>query len=80
MKFSDEFFNKVEKKTNVNKETILGLAKKVQKSNMKDENVLRDLVKEIGQVAGKEVSKEKEDKIVNAILKDNVPKDLDKFI
>jgi len=44
------------------------------------EKVLRDLVKEIGAVAGKDVSKEKEDKIVNAILKDNVPKDLDKLI
>ena len=52
MKFSDEFFNKVEKKTNVNKETILALAKKVQSSNMKDENNLRDLIKEISNIAG----------------------------
>ena len=78
--FNDSFFKKVEDKSGVNKQTIISLANKLQKSNMKDENVLRDLVKEIGQVAGKEVSKEKEDKIVNAILKDNVPKDLDKFI
>lgn len=78
--FGDSFFKKVEDKSGVNKETILSLANKLQHSNMKDENVLRDLVKEIGVVAGKEVSKEKEDKIVNAILKDNVPKDLDKMI
>jgi len=78
--FNDSFFKKVEDKSGVNKQTIMSLANKLQKSNMKDESVLRDLVKEIGQVAGKEVSKEKEDKIVNAILKDNVPKDLDKFI
>ena len=30
MAFSDSFFKKVEKKTNVNKETILDLAKKLQ--------------------------------------------------
>ena len=80
MKFSDEFFNKVEKKTNVNKQTILDLARKVQNSNMKDENTLRDLIKEIGGITGKDVSKEKEDKIVNAVIGDKVPKDLDKFI
>ena len=58
----------------------MSLANKLQNSNMTDETVLRDLVKEIGAVAGKEVSKEKEDKIVNAIMKDNVPKNLDKMI
>ena len=78
--FNDSFFKKVEDKSGVNKKTIMSLANKLQHSNMKDENVLRDLVKEIGQVAGREVSKEKEDKIVSAILKDNVPKDLDKLI
>jgi len=78
--FNNSFFKKVEDKSGVNKETIMSLASKLQHSNMKDENVLRDLVKEIGSVAGKEVSKEKEDKIVNAILNDKVPKDLDKMI
>ena len=40
----------------------------------------RKEVKEIGKLAGKEVSKEKEDKIVNTILKDKVPKNIDKII
>ena len=77
--FGDNFFNKVEKKTNVSKDTILSLAKKLQNSDMKDENVLRDMVQEISSITGKEVSKEKEDKIVNAIINDNVPKDIDKM-
>ena len=46
---------------------------------MKDEKVLRDMVQEISALTGKEVSKEKEDKIVNAIVQDNVPKDIDKM-
>lgn len=78
--FGDAFFKKVENKTNVNKETILSLASKLQNTNMKDEKVLRELVKEIGGIAGKNVSKEKEDKIVNAILKDNVPNHLDQML
>ena len=77
--FGDSFFKKVEKKTNVNKETIMSLAKKLQNSDMKDENVLRDMVQEISSITGKDVSKEKEDKIINAIIKDNVPKDIDKM-
>lgn len=77
--FGDSFFKKVENKSGVDKETILSLASKLQNSNMKDEGVLRDLVHEISHITGKEVSSEKEDKIVNAILKDNVP-DVDKMI
>lgn len=77
--FGDSFFKKVEKKTNVNKDTILSLASKLQSSNMKDENTLRELINEISEITGKEVSKEKSDKIVDAILKDKVP-DVDKMI
>ena len=75
----DSFFKKVEKKTNVDKNTILSLAEKIQKSNLKDEGVLRDVIKEISTMTGREVSKEKEDKIIDTILKDNVPKDIDKM-
>lgn len=78
--FGDGFFNKVEKKTNVDKKTILSLASKVQHSNMKDEKVLRDLIKEIGELTGKEVSEEKTNKIINAVVNDNVPKNLDKML
>lgn len=78
--FGNSFFKKVEKRTNVDKDTIMALAKKLQSSNnMKDETVLRDMVHEISALTGKEVSKEKEDKIVNAIIQDNVPKNIDKM-
>ena len=77
--FKDSFFKKVENKTNVDKDTILSLAKKLQNSNMKDESTIRDVIKDISNMTGKEVSKEKEDKIVNAIIQDKVPKDLDKM-
>ena len=75
--FGDSFFKKVENKTNVDKNTILSLAQKMQDSNMKDEKTIRELVKEISMITGKSVSKEKEDKIVNTILKDNIPKNID---
>ncbi len=75
----DNFFKKVEKKTSIDKNTILSLADKIQKSNMKDEAVLRDVIHEISNMTGKEVSPEKEDKIINTILKDNIPDNIDKM-
>ncbi len=78
--FSDNFFNKVEKKTNVGKDKILELASKLQQNDLKNEATLREIIHELGSMTGKEVSKEKEDKIVSAVINDQVPKDLDKFI
>ncbi len=77
--FGDNFFKKVENKTNVNKNTILDLAKKLQNTDMKDEKTIREVIHNIKDITGKEVSKEKEDKIVNAIIKDQVPKNIDKM-
>ena len=37
MNFSDNFFKRVEKKTKVNRDTILSLAKKIQENDMKNE-------------------------------------------
>ena len=77
--FGDRFFKRVENKTNVDKNTILSLAKKIQDGNMKDEKTLREVVSEISNLTGREVSKEKEDKIINTIINDNVPNDIDKM-
>ena len=79
MNFSDSFFNRVEKKTKVGKETILELADKLQKSDFKNENTLREVIQTLGQMTGKEVSKEKEDKIISAVVNDQVPQDINKF-
>lgn len=77
--FGDSLFKRVEKKTNVSKDTILSLASKLQTSDMKDEATLRNLIDEISELTGKKVSKEKSDKIIDTILKDKVPK-IDKMI
>ena len=80
MRFSDNFFKKVEKKTNINKDTILSLANKLQDGNMKNETTLREVISELSQMTGKEVSKEKEDIIINAVMNDKVPNDIEKYI
>ncbi len=80
MNFSDSFFNKVEKKTSVDKDTILKLAKKLQDNDLKNEGTLREVIQELSKMTGKQISKDKEDKIINAVVNDKVPKDIDKFI
>ena len=80
MAFSDNFFNKVEKKTNVDKNTILSLANKLQGSSMKDENTLKEVIQDISKITGRVVSPEKEQKIIDTVLNDGVPKDLNKYL
>jgi len=79
-RLNDGFFKKVESRTNVNKDTILSLADKLKGDNMKNEDALRDVIRQISNITGREVSKEKENKIVDTILNDQVPKDLEKFV
>ena len=80
MNLSDSFFNKIEKKTNVNKDTIISLAQKLQQNDLKNEDTLREVIRELSKMTGKEVPKEKEDKIIETVISDKVPKDLSKFI
>ena len=79
MAFSDSFFKKVEKKTSVNKDTILSLASKLQNGNMKNEDTLKEVISTLSEMTGRPVSKEQEEKIINAVKNDNVPNNIDKF-
>lgn len=76
---NNNLFNKVEKKTNVKKNDIINLAKSIQNKNMNDESNLRDLIHTIAEMAGKEVDKDKEDKIVNAVKKNQINDEIKKM-
>ena len=76
----ESIFDKVEKKTNVKKEDILKLAKSISGKDLNDERVLRSLIKDVARLANKPVSKDKEEKIINAVKKDKIPKNLNKII
>lgn len=80
MRFSDNFFDRVEKKSGVGKQTILDLATKLQQNDLKNEGTLREVIHELSQMTGRQLTKEKEDKIVEAVVNDKVPKDIDKMI
>ena len=77
---NDNLLNKIEQKTNVSKDTIISLAHKLQDGNYKDENTLRSIIHELSSITGREVSEEKEQKIINMIVTDKVPKDIEKYV
>ena len=79
MGFSDSFFKKVENKTNVDKETILSLASKLQNGDMSDDNNLKDVINTLSNITGKKVTDEKIDKIINTVKNNQVPNDLTKY-
>jgi len=79
LNLSDSFFNKIERKTNVKKSSIMNLAKKLQGDNMKDEKTLREVIRELSSMTGKEVSKDQEDKIISTVINDKVPNNIDKM-
>lgn len=78
--FKDALFKKIEDKTNVDKDTIISLANKLQNGNMKDEKTLSQLIDDISNLTGKKVDKEKKKKIIDTIINDNVPKNIDKMV
>lgn len=69
---NNNLFKKIEQKTNVKKTDIIELAKSIQNKNMNDENNLRELIHNIAQMAGKEVDKAKEEKIINAVKNNQI--------
>ena len=80
MNLSDNFFKKVEDKTNVKKSTIVNLAEKLKGDNMKNPDSIRDVINELSKMTGKQVTKEQEEKIIGAIVNDKVPNNLDKMV
>ena len=75
----NSFWNKVESKTNVSKDNIIELAQKLANGNMKDEKTLNEVLDTLSSLTGKKVSDEKREKIINKIVKDKVPKNVDKM-
>ena len=79
MKFGDDFFKKVEKKTSVDKNTIISLAEKLQNGNMKNRKTLSEVIDTLSKMTGKNVTDEQKEKIISKIVDDKVPQNVDKM-
>ncbi len=75
----DSLFKKIEKKTKVDKNTIVSLAEKLQKGNMKDEGTLSEVIDTLSKMTGKKVNPELKEKIIKKVVNDDIPKNVDKM-
>ncbi|MFC0559869.1 stage VI sporulation protein F [Halalkalibacter alkalisediminis] len=69
------FMDQIQKKANVKPDDLFKLANSVSNTNLQDEAAVRQLIAQVAKLANKPVSKEKEDQIVEAITKNNMPMD-----
>lgn len=80
MGITDSFLNKVEKKTNVSKQSILDLASRLKDGDLKNENTIKGVISELSKLTGKKVTEEQSDRIVKAIVGDQIPNNLENMI
>ncbi len=78
MALDNNFFNKVEEKTKVNKDTIISLARKLQ-DDSHDETTIREVINTLSNITNKKLPEESINKIVDIIKSDKVPKNIDKM-
>lgn len=74
--YKNKIFDQISNQSNMKPEDIMKVAQSVQNADFSNERTVRQLVKQLSQMAGKPVSKQKEDKIVQAITNNNLPKDM----
>lgn len=73
---SGNFFDNLEKKTNISRDDIFRLANRVSQANFQDEETVRTLIADVARLANVNVSKEKEEQIIEAIVNNKIPADL----
>lgn len=79
MSLDNKFWGKVENKTNVSKDIIIDLARKLQNGKMKDEKTLNEVIDTLSNLTGKKISEDKRKKIINKIVTDKVPNNIEKM-
>lgn len=64
----NDLFKKIEKQTGVYMNDVLRLANSLEGADLHDERTVRKLVKQVGKIAGKRVTKQTEDMIVDTLV------------
>ncbi|MBA2173865.1 stage VI sporulation protein F [Halobacillus locisalis] len=74
--FQKNIFDHLKKNANIDADEVFSVANSVQNADFTDEKTVRRLIRQLSKMANKPVSKQKEDKIVEAITKQNMPLDM----
>lgn len=71
--FHKGIFDKIQEKADITPDEIFKVADSVKHADFNDERTIRNLIRQLSKLANKPISKEKEDKIVEAVIKKNIP-------
>ena len=61
---------------NIEPEQVFNLVEKVKKTDLSNENNIRDIIHEVSKITNKPVSKAKEDEIVRKVVENGINEDL----
>ena len=56
------------------------MASRLKDGDLKNEDTIRGVIEELSKLTGKEVTKEQSDKIVKAVIGDQIPNNLESMI
>lgn len=74
--FQKGLFDKIQQKAKINPDDVYKVADSVKHADFSDEKTVRRLVRQLSKLANKPVSKQKEDKIVQSIVRNDIPMDM----
>lgn len=66
---TNSIMDHLSKKADISPQEIMQVANAMQQANFSDENTVRNLVRKLGKIANRPVTKEKEDRIVELVTK-----------
>ncbi|HET7578565.1 MAG TPA: stage VI sporulation protein F [Bacillales bacterium] len=72
---NNDFFKDIEERTNVGKQDLFEFVNSIQNQDFSDEESVRQLISGVSQLAGVPVSEEKEEKLMKAIVNNEIPMD-----
>lgn len=75
--FQKGLFDKLNQKANINPDDVYKVADSVKNADFSNEETVRNLVRKLANMANKPLSKEKENKIVQSIIKNKMPADIE---
>ncbi|MEC5422454.1 stage VI sporulation protein F [Virgibacillus sp. C22-A2] len=74
--FQKGLFDKLQQNADINPDDVYKVADSVKHADFSDEKTVRRLVRHLSKMANKPISKSKEDKIVQSIVKNKMPMDM----
>lgn len=61
---------------NINPQDVFSLVDRIKSTNLRDEDNLRNLIRDASKIAGKKIDKQAEDKLIKKIMSEGINEDI----